>query len=57
MKDYFEYTYTCGVNLYKISRRFGVSVSELMKINNIRSPEICYEGRTIKIPIKDKRDR
>ncbi len=36
--------------LSKIAPRFGVSVSTLIKVNNIRNPDLIFVGQRLKIP-------
>ncbi|NUU99488.1 hypothetical protein XO12_04565 [Marinitoga sp. 1154] len=36
-----------GDTLYSISRIFGVSIDYLLKINNIKSPELLKDGMFI----------
>jgi len=55
----FALTYTVkpGDNPEKIARKFGVSVKELLKANNIKNPKRLRAGQRIKIPVKSKRKK
>lgn len=46
-----RYTIQPGDTLYYIARRFGTTVSELIRINNIRNPSLVRAGQIIIIPI------
>ena len=43
------YTVVLGDTLGKISSRFGVSVDELIKLNNISNPNLIYVGEVLKV--------
>ena len=43
------YSVVLGDTLEKISIRFGVSVDELVKLNNISNPNLIYVGEVLKI--------
>ena len=43
------YSVVLGDTLAKISSRFGVSVDELVKLNNISNPNLIYVGEVLKI--------
>ncbi len=45
-----EYTIVSGDTLSEIAEKFGTTVSELAKLNNIANPDLIYAGDTIKIP-------
>ncbi|WP_129408982.1 LysM peptidoglycan-binding domain-containing protein [Marinitoga lauensis] len=45
--NYIYYRVKNGDTLYSISRIFGVSVEYLLKINNIKSPELLKDGMYI----------
>ncbi len=47
------YTVIRGDSIYIIAKRFGVSQADLMRVNNISSPERLQIGQTLKIPTKD----
>lgn len=44
-----EYVVKSGDNLYSISRKYGVSVDELMSVNNLKSTVLSV-GQVLKIP-------
>ncbi|MFP4015919.1 MAG: LysM peptidoglycan-binding domain-containing protein, partial [Halanaerobiales bacterium] len=48
--SYIRYTVKTGDLLYKIAQRYGVSVQEIIKLNNIKSPYYIYIGQSIRIP-------
>jgi len=52
----FALTYTVkpGDNPEKIAKKFGVSVKELLRVNNIKNPKRLRAGQKIKIPVKRK---
>jgi len=43
------YSVVLGDTLAKISSRFGVSVDELVKLNNISNPNLIYVGEVLRI--------
>ena len=43
------YSVVLGDTLGKISSRFGVSVDELIKLNNITNPNLIYVGEVLKV--------
>ena len=43
------YTIVLGDTLGKISNRFGVSVDQLVKLNNIDNPNLIYVGTVLKV--------
>ena len=45
----FTYVVKRGDNLWNISRRFGFTVNYLVKLNNIKNPNLIYPGQIIKI--------
>lgn len=47
------YTVVRGDSIYVIAKRFGVSQSDLMRVNNISSPERLQIGQRLTIPTKD----
>jgi GH24 family phage-related lysozyme (muramidase) len=48
-----NYTIRSGENLSKIAKRFGTTVSTIVKLNpSIKNPNLVYNGQVIKIPIK-----
>ena len=46
------YTVVKGDNLTKISKKLGVSLPELIKVNNITNPNVIHVGQVLKIPMK-----
>lgn len=48
--DSLYYIVRPGDNLWNISRRFNVSLSQLIAYNNISSPYLIYPGQRIKFP-------
>jgi len=48
------YTVKKGDNLGKIAKRYGVSVSEIIKANNLRKPYIIRPGQKLRIPTKGR---
>lgn len=48
-----EITYTVkrGDTLWKISRRYGVSIEKIASINNIKNPNLIFPGQRLRIPI------
>ena len=49
-KEYITYTVVKGDTLSGIARRYNTTVNELVKINNIKNPNLIYIGQKIKIP-------
>jgi len=47
--EYIEYIVKSGDNLYQISKRYNISVSDIMKYNNLKS-NLLSIGQVIKIP-------
>lgn len=45
------YSVVLGDTLGKISSRFGVSVDELVKLNNISNPNLIYVGEVLKVDV------
>jgi len=52
----FALTYTVkpGDSLDKIARKYGVSVKDIIKANNLKKPYIIHPGQKLKIPTKSK---
>ena len=48
---YMTITIVKGDTLSHIALRYGTTVSELVKINNIQNPNLIYAGATLKVPI------
>lgn len=49
----FYYTIRQGDNLYDIARGFGVSLEDILRLNNLRNPHRIYAGRKILVPAFD----
>lgn len=47
------YTVNSKDTFYSISKKFGVNVNELMKLNNVKDPGKLHEGTKLKIPAKN----
>jgi len=45
-----KYIIQWGDTLTSIARKFGTSVDALVKLNNIKNPNLIYAGATLKIP-------
>lgn len=41
-----------GDTLWALSRKYGTTVQELAKINNIKNPNLIYAGAPLKVPAK-----
>jgi peptidoglycan-N-acetylglucosamine deacetylase len=50
--EYITYTVRSGDTLYRIALNYGVSVTEIVRINNIADPNRIYVGQQLKIPRK-----
>ncbi len=48
-KEYTLYTVKKGDTLYKVAKKFKVSINEIKRINNLKNTTI-YEGQILKIP-------
>ncbi len=48
-----EVTYTVkrGDTLWKIARQYGITVNELVELNNIKNPDLIYIGQQLKVPL------
>lgn len=46
----FYYIVLPGDSLYKISQKFGISLEELIIVNNITAPYVIYPGQKIFVP-------
>ena len=49
-QDYIIYTVVRGDTLWSIARRYNTTVSELVRINNIKNPNLIYVNKKLKIP-------
>lgn len=52
-----RYTIKRGDTLYGIARKFGCTVTEISKINKLRSRSRIYTGLKLKIPTKNRRTK
>ena len=48
-KEQGYYTVVLGDTLGKVANRFGISVDELVKLNNIENPNLVYVGTVLKV--------
>ena len=48
-KEQGYYTVVLGDTLGKVANRFGVSVDELVKLNNLSDPNLIYVGTVLKV--------
>lgn len=49
-RDYtYEYVIRRGDNLYKLSKKFNISVNELIRMNKIENPNLIYMGDKLKV--------
>lgn len=48
------HTVARGENLSTIARKYGVSVRDLMAVNNIERPHLIYAGQNLQIPSSEK---
>lgn len=46
----FDYTVRPGDTLWGISQRYGTTVDELVRLNNIQDPNLIYPGQVLRIP-------
>ena len=47
--QYYSYTVKRGDNLWRIARRFRVSVRRIAMLNGIQNPRLIYPGQILKI--------
>lgn len=47
--QYYSYTVRRGDNLWRIARRFRVSVNRIARLNGIQNPRMIYPGQILKI--------
>ena len=50
-ENYKTVTIVKGDTLSQIAKDYGTTVQELVRINNIRNPNLIYAGETLKIPV------
>ena len=48
--DYIIYTVKKGDTLWGIAKKYGTTIDELVKLNNIKNKDLIYVGQTLKIP-------
>ncbi|KLU59553.1 N-acetylmuramoyl-L-alanine amidase XlyA precursor [Peptococcaceae bacterium CEB3] len=48
--DYQHYVVQAGDTVYKIARAYSVSMSELIRLNNLRQPDRIYPGQVLLLP-------
>ena len=41
-----------GDTLWALSRKYGTTVKELARLNNIKNPDLIYAGAPLKVPVK-----
>lgn len=46
-----SYTVKRGDTLYRISNKYGVSISNIVSLNNIQNPNLIYPGQILKIVV------
>ena len=49
-EETFSYTVRRGDTLWALSRRFGTTVEELVRLNHIANPDLIYVHQTLRIP-------
>lgn len=52
--NYIRYTVKTGDLLWKIAQKYGVTVQEIINLNNMNSPYYIYIGQTILIPVEEE---
>lgn len=50
--NHFIYTVKRGETLSEIARKFNISIREIVRLNEIRNPNLIYAGEAIRIEIK-----
>lgn len=53
-QDYTTYKVKKGDTLYKIAKKYNTTVDELVKLNNIKDPDLIITGQVLKIPVVDQ---
>ena len=46
-----RYTVKRGDTLSKIANRYGITVNEIVALNNIKNPNLIYVGQHLRIPL------
>lgn len=46
-----RYTVKRGDTLWKIANRYGITVNEIVQLNNIQNPNLIYVGQHLRIPL------
>ena len=49
-ENFITYTVVWGDTLYSLARRYNTTVNELVRLNNIKNPNLIYVGQKLKIP-------
>lgn len=52
-ENYIRYKIQRGDTLYKIAIKYNTTVNELVRINNIKNPNVIYANQTLLIPTKN----
>lgn len=52
-ESYIRYKIQTGDTLYNIAIRYNTTVNELVRINNIKNPNVIYANQTLLIPTKN----
>ncbi|REJ12310.1 MAG: hypothetical protein C6W58_16910 [Bacillaceae bacterium] len=50
------YTVKKGDTLSEIAQKYGMTVNELVKLNNIKNPNLIITGQVLKVPAKTEKD-
>lgn len=48
-----KYTVKRGDTLYRIANRYGITVNEIVELNNIKNPNLIYVGQILRIPLNN----
>lgn len=56
-QGFFSYTVRWGDTLWALSRRFGTTVAELARLNDISNPNRIYVGQVLRVPKSDVPER
>ena len=52
--DILDYKVKKGNSLYSISKRYDTTISNILRLNNIKNPNLIYPNEIIKVPINEK---